>query len=60
MNMTIAELDTMWAEYDEACEEVARECAEEGYPSHGSNYELRVARLKEVFSELFYEEEDET
>ena len=58
--MTVAELGALWKEYDAACEEIARECEEEGYPSYGSNYELRVEQLKESFSELFYgDEEDE-
>lgn len=34
-------------EFDEECEEIALECEEEGYPSHGSNYDLRVEQLME-------------
>lgn len=33
-------------EFFEACDEIARECEEEGYPSHGVNYSLRVENLK--------------
>ena len=31
--------------YYAECEDIARQCAEEGYPSHGSNYDLRTERL---------------
>jgi len=34
-------------EFDEECEEIALECEEEGYPAHGSNYDLRVEQLME-------------
>ena len=44
-------------QFDEECEEIALECEAEGYPSHGSNYELRVERLMESYPELFGEEE---
>lgn len=37
--------DQLLEEFKEACERIAQECAEEGYPSHGSNYELRVQDL---------------
>lgn len=49
----------MWRQFDEECEVIARECAEEGYPSHGENYELRVEALKEYYPELFEEPEEE-
>lgn len=38
-------LDQLEREYKEACEEIAEECAAEGYPAHGSNYELRCESL---------------
>lgn len=41
-NMTKEEL---MEDFKEACEEIAQECAEEGYPSHGSTYELRCSAL---------------
>lgn len=40
-------------EYNEECELIAQECEEEGYPSHGSNYELRCSQLREDYPELF-------
>lgn len=41
------------------CEEIARECAKEGYPSNGSNYELRVEALMKspYYADLFEEDE---
>ena len=41
-NMTKEEL---MEDFKEACVEIAQECAEEGYPSHGSTYELRCSAL---------------
>lgn len=43
----------LWEEFWEACKEIADECVAEGFPSYGSNYELRVERLKETYPELF-------
>lgn len=47
------------AEYEEECARIAEDCAAEGYPSHGSNYDLRIADLREYYPELFGEEEEE-
>ena len=33
-------------EFSEICEDIARECEEEGYPAHGENYDLRVAQAR--------------
>lgn len=35
----LEEIDALWREYDEECEDIAVQCAAEGYPSHGTNYE---------------------
>lgn len=35
------------------CEEIALECEEEGYPSHGSNYDLRCSSLWERYEEEY-------
>ncbi len=43
------------AEYDEECERIAEDCAAEGYPSHGSNYELRIEELRDWYPEIFGE-----
>lgn len=32
--------------------EISEQCAAEGYPSHGSNYELRVEEIDEYYNEL--------
>ena len=42
-----------WEEYKTGCEEIAHECAEEGYPSHGSNYDLRCEREYQWFVEWY-------
>ena len=46
-------MERLMKEFQEACEEIARECEAEGYPAYGSNYELRVEALKESYPELF-------
>lgn len=38
-----AEEERLLDEFEACCEDIARGCEEEGYPSHGSNYELRCA-----------------
>lgn len=43
----------LYEEYVEECAEISARCEEEGYPSHGSNYELRVEALREYYPELF-------
>ena len=52
-------LEKTYNEYCLACEEIAAECEAEGYPSHGSNYELRVEELEKSFPELFGDDEEE-
>ena len=51
-------LGELYAQYEKECDEIAAQCEEEGYPSHGSNYELRVADLERDYPELFGEEEE--
>lgn len=46
-------LEDLYKDFLEECEEIAEECVAEGYPSHGSNYELRVERLRESYPELW-------
>lgn len=41
------------AEYAAECEAIAIQCAEEGYPSHGSNYDLRVEAIEGDYPEIF-------
>ena len=48
-----------YQEFEAACDKIAEQCSAEGYPSHGSNYELRIQALKEDFQDLFGDGEDE-
>lgn len=50
-------MEKLMKEFQEACEEIARECEAEGYLAYGSNYELRVEALKKSYPELFEAEE---
>lgn len=52
-------MDKLWEQFDAECEEIARQCEEEGYPSHGNNYELRVDELMKSYPELFEHNEEE-
>ena len=45
----------VYEEYLEECDKIAEQCAEEGYPSHGSNYELRCEDLWDSYYKLEYE-----
>lgn len=45
------EIDALWREYDKECEEIAAQCAAEGYPSHGTVYELRCAAVYRWYKE---------
>ena len=45
------------ADFQKECDEIAAQCVEEGYPSHGSNYDLRVEALKPYYPEIFGEED---
>lgn len=52
--LTIEQIDEI-CELEEAfieeCNEIALECEEEGLPSHGSTYDLRVESLREWYDE---------
>lgn len=52
--LTVEEVYKM---YDEDIEDIRNECAEEGYPSNGSNFELRYEQLyndyKMMYPEIF-------
>ena len=45
----------LYENYSKDCDEIAAQCAEEGYPAYGSNYELRIENLKRDYPELFEE-----
>jgi hypothetical protein len=42
--------------YKDECDEIARECKEEGYPSNGSNYELRAQQAYNYYMSLIDDE----
>ena len=39
--------------FEDDCEEIAEQCEQEGYPSHGSNYELRVDNLLKEYQDEY-------
>lgn len=43
----------LWDEFSTECEEIAEECEAEGYPAHGSNYDLRCDRLYEDYATAY-------
>lgn len=43
----------LYDEYTARCEAIADQCEAEGYPAHGSNYDLRVEQLQAEYPELF-------
>ena len=55
--MTNINLKALQAEFDAECESIAEQCEAEGYPSHGSNYDLRVEQLMQTayYAPLFEE-----
>lgn len=38
-------------QYREECQEIAEQCEAEGYPSNGSNYELRCENARAYYDE---------
>lgn len=38
-------------QFADECDEIASQCEDEGYPSHGSNYELRCATARKYYDE---------
>lgn len=47
----IEEICRLESEYLQECEECADQCAEEGYPSNGSNYDLRCENARSYYDE---------
>ena len=45
------------AAYTAECDEIAQQCQEEGYPSHGSNYSLRAEQAYRYWMGLVDEED---
>lgn len=46
-------LDEIYAQFREECRDIAQQCSEEGYPDHGSNYDLRVEDLRNWYREQY-------
>ncbi len=40
-------------EFYNECAYIAEQCVEEGYPSHGENYDLRVSELENWYKEMY-------
>ena len=57
-----AEIKALRMDFRAECDQIAKECEEEGYPSHGSIYELRCSQIWENHFEdelqLLYEKLD--
>lgn len=51
--------EELYNEFLAECDEIAAQCEEEGYPAHGSNYDLRVEELMKSYPELFGDDNDE-
>ena len=47
--ITEEQKDKLYAQYLAECEEIAQECEDEGYPSRGSNYEVRCKAIWDRF-----------
>ena len=62
MNMT---LDELWSTFEDDVKEIEEECEREGYPSRGSNFDLRYEQLvklyhvREQYCSDYEEQEDE-
>ena len=44
-----AQIKALKADLAKECEAIADLCEEEGYPSHGSNYELRCEAVRDMY-----------
>lgn len=47
----IKEIISLEKQFDADCKQIAVQCMEEGYPSHGENYELRCEALRSWYDE---------
>lgn len=47
----IEEICRLESEYAQKCEEIADQCSAEGYPSWGSNYDLRCENARRYYDE---------
>lgn len=51
-----SKMNKLHEQFLEECEQIANECEEEGYPNHGSNYDLRVTQLEKEYDDLYGDE----
>lgn len=54
--MTNGCMDLIDLLYRKDCKEIAEECAAEGYPSRGSNYDLRCESLWTYYYQDWYDD----
>lgn len=45
------EISKLEKQFDEECEEIAKECELEWFPVHGENYELRCENARQYYDE---------
>ena len=50
-------LEDLYKQYLEEVKEIEEECYEEGFPSNGDTFDLRVEALKRSYPELWGDEE---
>ena len=60
-SLSDAEYTVRMKQFKSDCEDIAEECEKEGYPSNGTNYELRVEDLmqSDYYRPLFYDDYDD-
>ena len=44
-------LDELWSTFDDDVKELEHECERDGYPSRGSNFDLRYEQLVKLYYE---------
>lgn len=47
----VSEICKLEEQFADECDEIAAQCEAEGYPTHGSNYELRCADARMYYDE---------
>lgn len=47
----ISDICKLEEQFANECDEIGLQCEAEGYPSHGSNYELRCANARQYYDE---------
>ena len=47
----VSDICKLEEQFADECEEIAAQCEAEGYPSHGSNYEIRCVHARQYYDE---------